>query len=200
MTDHSIHSDDSRRDSLRARIDAAERRNAERTLAEDARAAAAAAVDYTRAHPLTVLGGALVLGLVIGALTRPGRQMMGRVATGAASTVSGAAGAVGGAVGGAASGAASGVRRAAAVPASRMGTMLGDWVVAYGARIVEEALDAARAGQDRVETLGEEAGTRAQRIRHDAAAAAANAADSTRTLAGKTRRKAAEAVREFRGR
>ena len=196
MTEQNLTSDDTRRDSLRARIDAAERRNAERTLADDARAAAAAAVDYTKAHPLTVLAGALALGLVIGALTRPGRRIMGQVATGAASTVSGATGAVGGAVGGA----ASGVRRAAARPTSRMGTALGDWVVAYGARIVEEALDAARAGQDRIEDLGEEAGARAQRIGRDAAAAAANAADSTRTLAGNTRRKAAAAVREFRAR
>ena len=37
--------------------------------------AAGAAVDYTRAHPLTVIGGALALGLAIGLLTRPGRAV-----------------------------------------------------------------------------------------------------------------------------
>ena len=54
------------RDALRARIEAAERRNAERSLTDQARDAADAAIDYTRAHPLTVIGGALAFGLVIG--------------------------------------------------------------------------------------------------------------------------------------
>ena len=43
------------RDALRARIEAAERRNADRTIADQAREAATAAVDYTRANPLTVI-------------------------------------------------------------------------------------------------------------------------------------------------
>lgn len=194
MTAISPVSDDNSRDTLRTRIEAAERRNAERTLADQARAAAGAAVDYTRAHPLTMIGGALLLGLAIGALTRPGRRVMGRVATGAASTVSGAAGAMGEA----ATGAASSVRRAAVVPASRLGQMLGDWAVTYGVRMIEEAIDAARTGQDRIEALGEEADTRARRIKRDATSAVARAAGTTRTLAATTKHKAVRAMHDLR--
>jgi hypothetical protein len=107
------------RDSLRARIEAAERRNAERSIADQARAAANAAVDYTRAHPLTVIGGALALGLAIGLLTRPGRQLAGRVAHSTGDAVSGAA-----------SSASNGVKRLAASGGSRIGTLLGEAAVA----------------------------------------------------------------------
>mgnify|MGYP001101366086 CR=1 FL=1 len=86
MTDLSPFSADGKRDALRARIEAAERRNAERTVAVQAREAASAAVDYTRAHPLTVLvsfvaapvaslnpfiGVGLIAGIVEAGLRRP---------------------------------------------------------------------------------------------------------------------------------
>ena len=84
---------------LRAKIEASERRNAERTLADQAREAAEAATEYTRAHPLTVIGGAVAIGLLVGLATRPGRRVATR-----------AAGAVGAAASGAAASAASGVK------------------------------------------------------------------------------------------
>jgi ElaB/YqjD/DUF883 family membrane-anchored ribosome-binding protein len=139
------------RDSLRARIEAAERRNAERTLADQARAAANAAVDYTRANPLTVIGGALVVGLAVGLLTRPGRQLASRVVHSTGDAVSGAA-----------SSATSGVKRLAASGGSRIGTLLGEAAVAYLMTLVDEALDEASEGRDKAGELSEAAGTKAR--------------------------------------
>lgn len=139
------------RDSLRARIEAAERRNAERTLADQARAAANAAVDYTRANPLTVIGGALVVGLAVGLLTRPGRQLASRVVHSTGDAVSGAA-----------SSATSGVKRLAASGGSRIGTLLGEAAVAYLMTLVDEALDAASEGRDKAGELSEAAGNKAR--------------------------------------
>ena len=153
MTDQPRFITDGKRDSLRARIEAAERRNAERSLADDARKAAAAAVDYTRANPLTVIGGALAAGLVIGLLTRPGRRAALRVVSSA-----------GGAVSGAASSAGAGVKGLAARGGSRIGLMLGEAAVAYAMTLIDDALDAARRGQDRAEELTDSAGTQARNL------------------------------------
>ena len=75
------------RDELRAKIEASERRIAERTLADQAQEVAEAAVDYTRKNPLTVVAGAIALGVVIGAMTKPGRRAVQSAATGAADVV-----------------------------------------------------------------------------------------------------------------
>jgi hypothetical protein len=128
------------RDALRAKIEAAERRNAERSLADQAREAAAAATEYTRAHPLTVIGGALALGLLAGLATRPGRRVAAR-----------AVGGVGTAVTGAASSAAAGAKGMAARGGSRIGALLGDAVIAYGMKVVEDLLEGTRPGSDRDE-------------------------------------------------
>ena len=158
MTDLSPFTADGKRDALRARIEAAERRNAERTLAVQAREAASAAVDYTRAHPLTVIGGALALGLAIGLLTRPGRQLAHRVATGAGEAVSGAR-----------SSAASGVKRVAVRSGSQLGTLIGEAVMNYVMTMIDEALDTARTGQERAADLGEAASSKVQVARSAAA-------------------------------
>lgn len=139
---------DQSRDSLRARIEAAERRNAERSLADKARNVAEAAVDYTRANPLTVIGGALAVGLAIGLLTRPGRQVARRVASSA-----------GGAVSGAASSASSSAKSLAARGGTRIGTLVGEAAIAYLMTMIDEALDGARAGQERAGELTESATT-----------------------------------------
>jgi hypothetical protein len=144
---------DGKRDSLRARIEAAERRNAERSLADQAREAASAAADYTRANPLTVIGGALALGLAIGLLTAPGRRVAGNVAGKVAAS---------GAVSGAAGRASSGVKGLAARGGARLGTMLGEAAVAYVMTQIDEALDAARDGQDRAGALSNTASAKAR--------------------------------------
>lgn len=175
------------RDSLRARIEAAERRNAERTLADQAREAATAAADYTRAHPFTVIGGALTAGLLIGLLTRPGRRVAGRAFHGASEAISGAA-----------SSASSGVKGVAARGGSRLGTMIGEAAVAYAMTLIDDVLDTARAGQERAGELGDAAGAQAKKLSANASDAAGSAADGTRALARKTRDAAIDVLRDIR--
>jgi hypothetical protein len=164
------------RDSLRARIEAAERRNAERTLADQAREAAETATDYARAHPLTVIGGALAVGLLIGLATRPGRQVAGK-----------AVGAVGAAAHGVAGSAAAGVKSVTARGGSRLATLLGEAAMAYAMKLLDELLSDVAAGQERLEGFGEDVGSTARNVGQ-------KAADTTRAAASKTRRKAASVV------
>ncbi|TAD73111.1 MAG: hypothetical protein EAY70_12850 [Sphingomonadales bacterium] len=186
MTEQPLPSAD-KRDALRARIEAAERRNAERTLADQARGAAEAAVDYTRANPLTVIGGAVALGLVIGLLTRPGRRVAGKALHSAGDAISGAA-----------SNAGSGVKRVAERGGSRLGLMLGEAVVTYAMTLIDDVIEAARTGQERASELGESAGTKARKLSADAADAAGSAADTTRSIARKTRDATLGVVRDIR--
>ncbi len=187
MTDQTPLNDNDQRDALRARIEAAERRNAERSLADQARDAASSAAEYTRAHPLTVIGGAVALGLVIGLLTRPGRRVAGRALHGAGETISDAA-----------SSASASVRGAAARGGSRLAAMLGEAAIAYVMTFIDEMVEAARTGQERAEDLGEAAGARTRKLSADAGEAAGSAADSTRALARKTREAALGVVRDIR--
>jgi ElaB/YqjD/DUF883 family membrane-anchored ribosome-binding protein len=171
------------RDSLRARIEAAERRNAERTLADQAREAAETATDFARTHPLTVIGGALAVGLVIGLATRPGRQVAGK-----------AVGAVGATASGVAGSAAAGVKSVTARGGSRVATLLGEAAMAYAMKLLDELLSDVAAGQDRLEGFGEDVGSTARSVGQKAAGALGSAADTTRAAASKTRRKAASVV------
>lgn len=78
--------DNDQRDALRARIEAAEERNARR-FADYARDAGETASDFVRAHPLASIAAVAVIGITIGAMTRPGRrlgQRLGVLATYAA--------------------------------------------------------------------------------------------------------------------
>ena len=67
--------DEQKREKLRDRIEAGEQRNEERTLAEQAKDAADSAMEFTKKHPFAVVGGVLLAGLAIGAMTRPGRRI-----------------------------------------------------------------------------------------------------------------------------
>ncbi len=175
------HSTDTR-DALRARIEAAERRNAERTLADQARDAATAAVDYTRANPLTVIGGAIAAGLVIGLLTRPGRRVASRAVHSAGDAISGAA-----------ASASSGAKGLAVRGGSRIGQLLGEALMAYVMTVIDEVLDTARAGQEAAEDLSGAASAKAKQISGQLSGKTADAADTTRALARKT----AAAVRDL---
>ncbi|MCP9223127.1 hypothetical protein MKP08_10235 [Erythrobacter sp. LQ02-29] len=62
------------RDALRAKIEAAEQRNADRSLADYARDATDKATAFVKEHPVATVAGVAVLGLAIGAMTRPGRR------------------------------------------------------------------------------------------------------------------------------
>lgn len=186
MTDSAPAAATDSRDSLRARIEAAERRNAERTIGDQAREAASAAVDYTRAHPLTVIGGALAAGLIIGLLTRPGRQVASRAFHGTADKISGAA-----------SSARSRVDDLTSRRGSRFGKTIGETAVGYVMTMMDEVLETARATQDRAADLGDAAGSKARKLSAEASDAAGSAATSTRALARKTADAAASAARDL---
>lgn len=187
MTELSPFSADGKRDALRARIEAAERRNAERTLADTARDAATAAVDYTRSHPLTVIGGALAVGLAIGLLTRPGRRLARQVV-----------GSAGHAVGGVTSSATSGAKRVAARGGTRVGSLLGEAAVGYIMTMIDEAIEAAHTGQERAGDFGEAAGAQARKLKTSAVHAAESAAESSKSLARKTRNTASRMVADIK--
>lgn len=69
---------DQKREQLREKIEAGEKRNEERSLADAAREAADTATTFAKEHPIAVVGGAVVVGLAIGAMTKPGRQLTKR--------------------------------------------------------------------------------------------------------------------------
>ncbi len=62
------------RDALRAKIEAAEQRNADRSIGDYAREASDKATAFVKEHPIATVAGVAVLGLAIGAMTRPGRR------------------------------------------------------------------------------------------------------------------------------
>lgn len=178
--------EDDKRDALRVKIEASERRIAERTFADQAREAADAALDYTKANPLKVVGGAIAVGLVLGLMTNSGRRVARNAATSAANMV-----------GGAASGAARTVGTAAQNRTSKFASLVADAVVAYGIKLIDEAMDGARAGQDKLEDIGDSASAKARELRRDVGYVAGSAADKTRTATRRTRRRAERAVRDL---
>jgi F0F1-type ATP synthase membrane subunit b/b' len=187
MTDSTPLPSSDKRDALRARIEASERRNAERNIADQARDAANAAVDYTRANPLTVIGGAVAFGLVLGLLSRPGRRAAGKALHGAGDAISGAA-----------SSASSGMKSITSSGGSRLGKMIGEAAVAYAMTLLDDILDVAEEGKERAGELGDAAGAKARKLSANASDAAGSAADNTRALALKTRDAALGVVRDIR--
>lgn len=181
MTD----TNEDKRDELRAKIEASERRIEERTLADQAKEAAEAAAEYTKQNPLKVVGGAVAVGLVIGLMTQPGRRYAVRAATGTATAATGAARAVG---------------STAKSQSSRLGTLVGDALVAYGTKIIDEALDVKRAGQDALEDFGDNAAVTARKLRREANYVAGNAADKGRAATQRGSRRAKRAVRGMKKR
>ncbi|MFN3988712.1 MAG: hypothetical protein ACK4IS_00480 [Erythrobacter sp.] len=165
MNHHTPDLADAKRDALRARIEAAERRIAERRLVDDARDAARAAADYARANPGKVVAGALVLGLVIGLLTTPGRAMVGK----AASRMTGSA-----------SRKASGAMSEAG---AKLGALLANALVAQGLKVLDEMLDGAATGKERASDLLGKAASEAQRIGREAAETSGDLARRSRAAA-----------------
>lgn len=64
-----------KRDLLRERIEAGERRNQERSLGDYAKDTADTVTGFAKEHPIATLAGAIGIGLAIGAMTRPGRRV-----------------------------------------------------------------------------------------------------------------------------
>lgn len=67
--------DEEKRDQLRARIEAGERRNEERSFADQAKDVADSAIEFAKKHPVATVAGAVAVGLAIGAMTRRGREL-----------------------------------------------------------------------------------------------------------------------------
>ena len=174
------------RDELRAKIEARERRIAERTLADEARDVASAATQYAKDNPLQVVGGAIVLGLVFGLMTQPGRRAAGNAARGTAD-----------AVGGAATSAAKTVGAATKTQSDKFRDLLADALVAYGMKLIDELLGGARLGKEKAEDLSDAASAKVREVKRDAQYAAGSAADKTRTMSQRTRRRAKRAVRDL---
>ncbi len=177
------------RDALRMKIEAAERRIEERSFVDQAREAAETGTEYVKANPLKAIGGAIAVGLVIGLLTPPGR----RAARTAVIAVGGAAGQAGSA----ASDAVEDAAYTAKKKTSRFGSMISNALVAYGVRLIDEAMDTAQKGQDKLEDFGDSASDTARNLRREASYMAANAADKGRTASRRSRRRAERAVRDL---
>lgn len=66
---------DDKREELKQKIAMGEERLAQRSLASTAREAGENAAQFVKRHPLATIGGAIVVGLAIGAMTKPGRRL-----------------------------------------------------------------------------------------------------------------------------
>lgn len=66
---------DEKRADLKSRIEAGEARQKAREFASKAKDAAGTATDFVKRNPLAAVGGAIVVGLAIGAMTKPGRRV-----------------------------------------------------------------------------------------------------------------------------
>ena len=73
MTD-TTRTDADKREALRAKINAGEERNAERSFADQAKDAADGALEFVKANPIKSIAAVAVGALVIGAMSRPGRR------------------------------------------------------------------------------------------------------------------------------
>lgn len=154
--------DEEKRDELRAKIEAAEKRNDERSIADQAKEAADTAVEFAKRHPLLTVGGAIVAGLAIGAMTRRGRRLG---------------------------------RRGGAFAA-----LATDAALAYGARMIDRATDAAEFAGDRIEDMGDSAATAARGMRRDASYRLDKATDALRSTKRKAGRKGSRSIRDLRTR
>lgn len=181
MNEHTPNLADAKRDALRTRIEAAERRIAERSLVDDAREAAQTAADYARANPGKVVAGALVVGLVIGLMTAPGRA----AAASAAARVTGKS-------------KTSDAQKAvaeASEKSSKFVMMLANAVVTQALKIFDDVRDGAAVGAERAGDLAEKASDEAQRLGREAADHSGDFARRTRAAAETAARDIAKRVR-----
>lgn len=189
--------DQAKRDALRQKIEANERRIAERTLGEQAKEAVDAAVEYTRANPLTVIAGAVAVGLAIGLMTQPGRRVASKAASGAAEVAGQAASKVGDATASAANAAKETVANAAKDRTSALWAIIADALVGYAINFIDDVLGGPNAGKDKLEDLGDSAAAKARTLRREASYMAGTAADKGRTATRRTKRRAERAVRDL---
>lgn len=177
-----------KRDALRAKIEASERRIADRTVSDQTKDAMGTAKDYAKEHPLVVVGGAVALGLIIGMLTRPGRRIAHRAAIGTAGLA------------GTAAAETREAGRASKRKAIRLSDIVSDALAVYSAKLMDGAVDGVRAGQDALEDLGDGAARTARSLRRDADYLAGSTADNARHMSRRTKRRASRTARNIKGR
>ncbi|MEL6876732.1 MAG: hypothetical protein AAGL68_01370 [Pseudomonadota bacterium] len=178
-----------KRDELRAKIEASDRRNAKRSLGDDAREAASAAGEFIKRHPGVAMGGAVATGLAIGLMTKPGRRVARNAAKGVATGVKKGADGV-------KSASVSGAKKRS----SQVMSLLGDAIIAYGIKVIDSALDTAQRGQDTIEDLSDAGTAKARELKRDAGYAVGSAGDTTRAISRRATRKAGRAVRDLKDR
>jgi len=162
---------DEKREVLREKIEAAEVRQAQRSLGGYARDARDNATVFVREHPIATVGAALAFGVVLAAvIPGPGRRLSQRV---------------GKKIGGSAS--------SIAAIASELG-------LAYAAGFMDNAGKAARTGKDTLEDISDTLGDSARAVRREASNRAAKAADGAGTLSRNVKKKTSRAVRDLRSR
>ncbi len=130
---------EAKREELKSKIEAAEQRNADRSLTDYAKDAAEGATSFVKEHPLTTLAGSLAFGILIAAIVPgPGRRL----------------------------------RRKATARSAVLASTLTDLALAYGAKVLDGAEDAAKAGQERIGDLGEAIGDSARHLTRSASKSA----------------------------
>ena len=154
---------DQKRKQMRDKIEAGERRNAERTLGDYAREARDGAASFVKEHPITTVLGGLAIGVVVASLIPgPGKRL----------------------------------RKKATARGSALAAMLTELGMAYGASMLDGLSDAARAGQDKLEDLGDTA----RGLRREAGELAGSTSDRARALSREAGKKAGRSIRDLRAR
>lgn len=158
---------DQKRENLKEKIEAAERRNEERSAADYAIEAKDRATAFVKEHPIATVAGGLVLGAVVAAMIPgPGRRM----------------------------------RKKATAKGSALAAMLTELGIAYGTSLLDGIGDAAQAGQDKLEDLGDSVGDTARSLRREAGYRAGGASNVARALTRDTGKKAGRTLRDLRAR
>jgi len=158
---------DQKRKKLRGKIEAGERRNAERSLGDYAREARDGAASFVKQHPFATVAGGLALGAIVASLVPgPGKRL----------------------------------RKKATAKGSALAAMLTELGMAYGASMLDGLSDAARAGQDKLEDLGDSVGDSARSLRREAGHLAGSTSDSARSLAREAGKKTGRSIRDLRAR
>ncbi|UVI38794.1 hypothetical protein [Qipengyuania spongiae] len=165
-TETKVLTDQEKREKLREKIEAAEVRNNERSLGDQARDALNNATEFVKERPLTAVAGVAVVALAIGAMTRPGRRLGRRT----------------------------GVLAASATDAALAYALdLMDRTQTAGAAALRESGDA-------LEDFSDTLGSKARKLRRDAAYRTDSAGDALRSKRRKAGRKTSRGLRDLRER
>ena len=133
-----------------------------------------------------MIGGAVIAGIAIGLMTRPGRRIARNAAVGAASMAGSSAAA--------AKSAASNVSKKRV---SAFGNLIADAAVAYSIRLIDGMVERTQAGKDAFEDATDGARAKARELRRDAAYLTGSTLDRSRTLSRKASRKVSRTVRDL---